>query len=116
MENKTTLQIAMNLGNVESYKFLIEKRKKDLTVKQMGKKYSILATEASKEFKISVQALYGYTDMISNKKDNPRKPVLAQGKDWDYVQGRVRITEKGFETIKEWREREKKFSKQKETN
>jgi hypothetical protein len=51
-----------------------------------------------------------------NKTDNPRKPILVNGKDWDYVQGRVRITEEGFELIKEWREREKKFSKLKETN
>jgi hypothetical protein len=117
MENKKTLQIAMNLGNVDSYKFLIAKTKKDMNIKQMIEKYQMLATEASKELKISIQSLYGYTDMLSiNKTDNPRKPILVNGKDWDYVQGRVRITEEGFELIKEWREREKKFSKLKETN
>jgi len=117
MENKTTLQIAMNLGNVDSYKFLIAKTKKDMNIKRMAGKYPVLATTVSKALGITTNRVYSYIDMLKcNQNHIPRKPLLTQGKDWDYVQGRVRMTEEGFVLIKEWREREKKFSKQKATN
>ena len=103
---KTGIEIASSCGNTSSLDILLEKRNKADGVKKLQSSFMITAKEVANHVGKTVQEIYLYLDCFEQKKyKSTYKPILVQGKDWDYVRGIIYLSEKSFEILKTWIEK-----------
>ena len=109
---KTGIEIASSCGNTSSLDILLEKRNKADGVKKLQSSFMITAKEVANHVGKTVQEIYLYLDCFEQKKyKSTYKPILVQGKDWDYVRGRICLSEKSFEILKTWIEKRRMAKK-----
>jgi len=70
--------------------------------KFMEPTFTIKAKEVAQEVGKSVQEVYSYLDISKQKHGILRKPIFIQGKDWDYIKGRIFFSEESVEILKSW--------------
>ena len=109
---KTGLQIASLSGNTSTLEFLLHNRNKANDIKKLHDRFTITAKEAAKQCGKTVQEIYHYLDCFKQKKyESTYKPILVKGKDWEYVRGRINLSEESFKVLKGWIEKRKSIKK-----
>lgn len=104
---KTELQIASVSSNTSTLEFLLTNKKKAHDSKIIQSNFTITAKEAAKQTGKRVQEIYAYLDAFKQKYETTYKPILVKGKDWDYIKGRIYLSEESFQILKEWIEKRK---------
>lgn len=103
---KTALQVASLSDKMSTLEFLLQKRNKANDIKNLHAQFTITAKEVANHFGKTVQEVYHYLDNFKQKSyESTYKPILVQGKDWDYVRGRIHLSEESFEVLKTWIEK-----------
>lgn len=72
------------------------------TQQMMESGFTIKAKEVANELGKTVQEVYSYLDISKQKHAILKKPILTQGKDWDYIKGRIFLSEKSVEVLRDW--------------
>ena len=112
-QQKTELQISLS-GNTSTLEFLLNKKMKENGVKNLHATFTITAKEVANRFGKTVQEIYMFLDELRYKGyESTHKPILVKGKDWEYIKGRIHLSEESVEVLKEWIEKRRLTKKEK---